>query len=52
MPTMQEIPIKDTVIYISIISHDFCEQLSEEIIVRGLLEPELADIVQVDTKLL
>jgi len=49
---MQEIPIKDTIIYIPIISHDFCEQLPEEIIIRSLLEPQFADIVQVDAKLL
>ena len=49
---MQEIPIKDTIIYIAVVSHDFCEQLPEEIIVRGLFKPEFADVVQVDAKFL
>ena len=49
---MQEIPIKNVIFYISIISYDFCEQLPEEIIVRSLLEPEFTDVVQVDAKLL
>ena len=49
---MQKMPIINIIFCISIISYDFCEQLPEEIIVRCLLEPEFADVVQVDAKLL
>ena len=51
-PTMQQIPIKNIIFYFSVISYDFREQLPEEIIVRSLLEPKFADVVQVDAKLL
>lgn len=50
--TVQHIPIENAVVEIVVILHYLREELTKEIIIRGLLEAELANVVQVDCELL
>ena len=50
--TVQQHPIKDAILGISVILQHLHEQIPQELVIRLFLEPKLANIVHVDRKLL
>jgi hypothetical protein len=49
---VQQHPIIYAIFDLASVFEDFCEQLAEKVIIRGFLEPELPDVVEIDRKLL
>lgn len=50
--TVQEVPVVNTVFDVTIVLENLGEQLSKEVVIRRLFEPEFPDVIQINRELL